>query len=198
MYDVLFPLERNIWRCWCLGTYIQHEWVLSKCSMHLRGLPCNIGACLTQSLLNTWPYSYWSKIRTKVLLSGMKIAIRLSQMSIRKRVQKKSQQVLWEWKFLCTFVVFFETCPVGVCPDNGGWCWSQLVRRRSRTGGRWFNSIHHPWKKKLQQVLWEWKFLRTFASVLWNKGSGPFYMVIDQSIVIPWWCSWQTMSKPRK
>ena len=53
-------------------------------------------------------------------------------------------------------------------------------------------------KKKLQQVLWEWKFLRTFASVLWNKGSGPFYMVIDQSIVIPWWCSWQTMSKPRK
>ena len=53
-------------------------------------------------------------------------------------------------------------------------------------------------KKKLQQVLWEWKFLRTFAGVLWNKGSGPFYMVIDQSIVIPWWCSWQTMSKPRK
>ena len=31
-------------------------------------------------------------------------------------------------------VIVFETCPVGVCPDNGGWCWSQLARRRSIEG----------------------------------------------------------------
>ena len=60
-----------------------------------------------------------------------------------------------------------------------GWCvsgqWRMMLVSVGETpvhwgtGGRWFNSIHHPWKKS-QQVLWEWKFLLTFAGVLWNNG----------------------------